>query len=305
MVDLSVPFCGLTFKNPVIPASGTFGYGREFSDLFDLDLLGSISIKGTTAEPRFGNPQPRIAETPAGMLNAVGLQNSGVEAVLREELPWLADHFHSPVIANVGGFSLEEYAENARRLSEAPNVGVLEINISCPNLHCGGRNFGSDPHAAASVVAAVRKATAKPVVPKLSPNVADIAAVARACAEEGADGLALINTLVGMRIDLRTRRPVLANRTGGLSGPAVFPVAVRMVYAAYEATRLPILGCGGVMRAEDVCELMLAGAAAVEVGAANLRDPLACPKILSDLPAVCERMGVARIRDLTGGAVQK
>ena len=302
MVDLSVSLCGVVLRNPVVPASGTFGFGREFAPLFDLDVLGSISTKGTTREPRFGNPLPRIAETPSGMLNAVGLQNPGIDAVLADELPWLADHFHGPVIANVGGFSLEEYADNARRLAEAPNVGILEINISCPNLHCGGRNFGSTPEGAAAVTAAVRKATGKPVFMKLSPNVSDIAAVARACADAGADGLCLINTLLGMRIDPRTRRPLLANRTGGLSGPAVFPVAVRMVYEAYAATRLPILGCGGVSTAEDVCEMMLAGAAAVEVGAANLRDPFACPKIIADLPAVCERMGVSRIADLTGQA---
>ena len=302
MVDLSVSLCGVALRNPVIPASGTFGYGREFADLFDLDVLGSISIKGTTAEARFGNPQPRIAETPSGMLNAVGLQNPGVDVVVAEELPWLAEHFHGPLVANVGGFSLDEYAENVRRIAEAPNVGILEVNISCPNLHCGGKNFGSDPKDAAAVTAAVCKATTKPVFMKLSPNVTDIAAVARACADAGASGLCLINTLLGMRIDLRARRPLLANRTGGLSGPAVFPVAVRMVYDVYEATHLPIIGCGGVTTAEDVCEMMLAGAAAVEVGAANLRDPFACPKIVADLPAVCERLHIGRIADLTGTA---
>lgn len=300
MVDLSVSFCGVTLRNPIIPASGTFGYGREGAEWFDLDVLGSISIKGTTGEPRFGNPQPRIAETPSGMLNAVGLQNPGVEAVAERELPWLAEHFHGPVIANVGGFSLEEYASNVERLSAVSNVGILEVNISCPNLHEGGRNFGSDPRGAAAVTAAVRKVTTKPLVMKLSPNVTDIVAIARACADEGADGFCLINTLLGMRMDLRTRRPILANRTGGLSGPAIFPVAVRMVYDVYEATRMPILGCGGVSSAEDVCELMLAGATAVEVGAATLRDPFACPKMVADLPAVCERMGVTRIAELTG-----
>lgn len=302
MVDLSVSLCGVRLRNPIIPASGTFGYGREFADLFDLDCLGSISLKGTTAEPRYGNPQPRIAETPDGMLNAVGLQNPGVDAVLAEELPWLAEHFHGPLVANVGGFSLEEYASNVRRLAEAPNVGILEVNISCPNLHCGGRNFGSDPKDAAAVTAAVRKATDKPVFMKLSPNVTDIAAVAKACADAGADGLCLINTLLGMRIDLRTRRPLLANRTGGLSGPAVFPVAIRMVYDVYEATHLPIIGCGGVSTAEEACEMMMAGAAAVEVGAANLRDPFACPKIVKALPGVCERLGSDRIASLTGMA---
>ena len=303
MVDLTVSLAGVALRNPVIPASGTFGYGREFADVFDLDRLGSISLKGTTAEPRFGNPQPRIAETPAGMLNAVGLQNPGVDAVLAEELPWLAKHFHGPLVANVGGFSLDEYAENARRLAEAPNVAILEINISCPNLHCGGRNFGSDAASAATVTAAVRKAVSKPVFMKLSPNVGDIAEIARACADAGADGLCLINTLLGMRIDLRTRRPVLANRTGGLSGPAVLPVALRMVWDVHEAVpALPIIGCGGVSTAEDVCEMMLAGATAVEVGAANLRDPMACPKILDALPDACGRLGVARIAELVGAA---
>lgn len=300
MVDLSVSLCGVRLRNPIIPASGTFGYGREFADLFDLDCLGSISLKGTTAEPRYGNPQPRIAETPGGMLNAVGLQNPGVEAVLAEELPWLAEHFHGPLVANVGGFSLDEYAANVRRLAAAPNVGILEVNISCPNLHCGGRNFGSDPKDAAAVTAAVRKETDKPVFMKLSPNVTDIAAVAKACADAGADGLCLINTLLGMRIDLRTHRPLLANRTGGLSGPAVFPVAIRMVYDVYAATRLPIIGCGGVSTAEEACEMMMAGATAVEVGAANLRDPFACPKIVEALPGVCERLGTDRIASLTG-----
>ena len=303
MVDLSVTLAGVPLRNPVVPASGTFGYGREFADVFDLDVLGSISLKGTTAEPRFGNPQPRIAETPGGMLNAVGLQNPGVDAVLEEEIPWLAKRFHGPLIANVGGFSVEEFAENARRLAEAPEVAILEINISCPNLHCGGRNFGSEAASAAAVTAAVRRAVSKPVFLKLSPNVTDIASIARACADAGADGLCLINTLLGMRIDLRTRRPVLANRTGGLSGPAVLPVALRMVWDVHEAVpELPIIGCGGVSSAEDVCEMMLAGATAVEVGAANLRDPLACPKIIAVLPEVCGRLGVARIAELVGAA---
>ena len=303
MVDLSVSLAGVTLRNPVIPASGTFGYGREFAELFDLDVLGSISLKGTTAQPRLGNPLPRIAESPAGMLNAVGLQNPGVDAVLSEELPWLAEHFHGPLVANVGGFSVEEFADNARRLAEAPNVAILEINISCPNLHCGGRNFGSEAATAAAVTAAVRGAVSKPVFPKLSPNVTDIAEIARACTDAGADGLCLINTLLGMRIDLRTRRPVIANRTGGLSGPAVLPVALRMVWDVYEAVPgLPIIGCGGVSSAEDVCEMMLAGATAVEVGAANLRDPMACPKIIATLPEVCRGLGVGRIADLVGAA---
>ena len=273
MADLSVTLAGVTLKNPIIPASGTFGYGREFADAYDLDLLGSFSWKGTTRDPRPGNLQPRIAETAAGMLNAVGLQNPGLEAVLREEVPNIARIFHGPVIANVCGFSLEEYAENCRALEEAEPVKILEVNISCPNVHAGGRNFGSDPHSAAAATRAVRAATKKPVFMKLSPNVTDIAEIARACEAEGADGLCLINTLLGMRIDLNTKRPLLQNRTGGLSGPAVFPVALRMVWDVYEAVKLPLIGCGGVSSAEDAAEMMLAGAAAVEVGAANLRDP--------------------------------
>lgn len=303
MVDLSVSLAGVPLKNPVIPASGTFGYGREFAELYDLDILGSFSWKGTTRDPRPGNPQPRIAETASGMLNAVGLQNPGMEAVLREEVPNIARIFHGPVIANVCGFSVEEYAENCRKLDGVEQAAILEVNISCPNVHEGGKNFGSDPRSAAAVTRAVRAATKKPVFLKLSPNVTDIAEIARACAGEGADGLCLINTLLGMRIDLNTRRPLLANRTGGLSGPAVFPVALRMVWDVYEAVgHLPIIGCGGVASAEDAAEMMLAGASAVEVGAAGLRDPYACKKIIEDLPAVCERLGVDKISELTGGA---
>ncbi|WP_295750894.1 dihydroorotate dehydrogenase [uncultured Oscillibacter sp.] len=302
MVDLSVNLAGVRLKNPVIPASGTFGYGQEFAGVYDLDILGSFSWKGTTSEPRPGNPQPRIAEAPSGMLNAVGLQNPGMDAVLREEVPRIAKIFHGPVIANVCGFSLEEYAENCRRLEDVEQVKILEINISCPNVHAGGKNFGSDLRSAAAVTRAVRAATKKPVFMKLSPNVTDIAEIARACEAEGADGLCLINTLLGMRIDLNTRRPLLANRTGGLSGPAVFPVAVRMVWDVYEAVKLPIIGCGGVDSAGTAAEMMLAGASAVEVGAANLRDPWACKTIIENLPAVCERLGVQNISDLTGGA---
>lgn len=303
MADLSVTLAGVTLKNPIIPASGTFGYGREFAEIYDLDILGAFSWKGTTRDPRPGNPQPRIAETAAGMLNAVGLQNPGMEAVLREEVPNIARVFHGPVIANVCGFSLEEYAENCRMLEDAEQVKILEVNISCPNVHAGGRNFGSGPESAAAVTRAVRAVTKKPVFLKLSPNVTDIAEIARACAGEGADGLCLINTLLGMRIDLNAKRPLLANRTGGLSGPAVFPVALRMVWDVYEAVPgLPIIGCGGVDSAETAAEMMLAGASAVEVGAANLRDPWACKTIIEDLPAVCERLGVEHISDLTGGA---
>lgn len=303
MVDLSVELAGVSLKNPIIPASGTFGYGEEFAGLYDLNILGSLSFKGTTNQPRLGNPQPRIAETPGGMLNAVGLQNPGVDAVIEAELPRLARVFQGPVIANVGGFSEEEFAENCRKLSRCPQVAILEVNISCPNVHAGGANFGSSPNTAAAVTRAAKAAAGdKPVFMKLSPNVGDICAVAAACAEAGADGLCLINTLLGMRIDLNTRRPVLANRTGGLSGPAILPVALRMVYDVYEAVKLPIIGCGGVSSARDAAEMMLAGASAVEVGAANLRDPWACKTIIEELPGVCKALGADKISDLTGGA---
>ncbi|WP_352415530.1 dihydroorotate dehydrogenase [Oscillibacter ruminantium] len=302
MVNLGVTLAGVALKNPVIPASGAFGYGREFAEVYDLDILGSFSFKGTTAQARFGNPQPRIAETACGMLNAVGLQNPGIDAVIAEELPNIAKLFHGPVIANIGGNTVEEYAENCRKLDACPQVGIIEVNISCPNVHCGGKNFGSDPKSAAEVTAAVKAATKKPVFLKLSPNVTDIAEIAKACADAGADGLCLINTLLGMRIDLKTKRPLLANRTGGLSGPAVFPVALRMVWDVYEAVKLPIIGCGGISSAEDVCEMMLAGASAVEIGAANLKNPAACKTIIEKLPAVCDRLGVTEISQLTGGA---
>ena len=302
MVDLSVSLAGIPLKNPVIPASGTFGYGREYAELYDLNILGSFSWKGTTRDARPGNPQPRIAETESGMLNAVGLQNPGIDAVIAQEVPNIAKLFQGPVIANIGGFSLEEYADNCRKLEGCDQVGILEVNISCPNVHAGGQNFGSDPKSAAAVTKAVKAATSKPVFMKLSPNVTDIAEIAKACADAGADGICLINTLLGMRIDLKTKRPLLANRTGGLSGPAVFPVAVRMIWDVYEAVKLPIIGCGGVASARDVCEMMLAGASAVEVGAANLRDPYACKTIIEDLPAVCEQLGVTKISELTGGA---
>lgn len=302
MVDLSVTLSGLKLDNPVIPASGTFGYGREFAALYDLDILGSISFKGTTGEPRFGNPTPRIAETPAGMLNAVGLQNPGIDAVIADELPALQALFHKPLIANIGGFTVSEFVENCEKISACDQVGIIELNISCPNLHEGGKNFGTSPQAAAEVTKAVRSVSNKIIYVKLTPNVTDIAGIARACEDEGADGVCLINTLLGMRIDLHTRRPVLANRTGGLSGPAIFPVALRMVWDVYEAVKIPIIGCGGVSTAEDVCEMMLAGAAAVEVGAANLRDPYACKEIIEALPAACKRLGEDHIANLTGGA---
>ena len=302
MVNLSVNLAGVELKNPIIPASGTFGYGREYAELYDLNILGSFSWKGTTGAARLGNPQPRIAETAGGMLNAVGLQNPGIDAVIAREVPHIAEIFQGPVIANVGGFSLDEYAENCAKLNDVDQVAILEDNISCPNVHAGGKNFGCDPHAAAEVTRAVKAVTNKPVFMKLTPNVTDIAEIARACEDAGADGLCLINTLLGMRIDLNTKRPVIANRTGGLSGPAVFPVALRMVWDVYEAVKIPIIGCGGVSSAEDAAEMMLAGAAAVEVGAANLVDPMACKTIIEHLPAVCQRLGVDHISELTGGA---
>ena len=302
MVNLNVNLAGVELKNPVVPASGTFGYGREYAELYDLNILGSFSWKGTTGEMRLGNPQPRIAEMTGGMLNAVGLQNPGIDAVIANEVPNIAKIFSGPVIANIGGFSIDEYVENCRKLEDVEQVKILEVNISCPNVHAGGKNFGCDPKAAAEVTAAVKKATSKPVFMKLTPNVTDIAEIARACEDAGADGVCLINTLLGMRINLNTKKPLIANRTGGVSGPAVFPVAVRMVWDVYEAVKIPIIGCGGVSSAEDVAEMMLAGATAVEVGAANLKDPFACKTIIEKLPAVCEKLGVENIADLTGAA---
>ena len=302
MGRLNVKLCGIELDNPVLAASGTFGYGREFSELYDINLLGSFSFKGTTPEPRPGNPLPRIAECPSGMLNAVGLQNPGVDTVIRDELPRLREVFHKPVMANIAARSPLEYAEAAEKLAQQEQVGWLEVNISCPNVRCGGMSFGADPKAAAEVTRAVRAVTKKPVIMKLSPNVTDIAEIARACEDAGADGISLINTLLGMRIDLNTKKPLLANTTGGLSGPAVFPVALRMVWQVYEAVKIPIIGIGGIESAEKVCEMMLAGATAVEVGAQNLRDPLACPKIIRRLPEVLDRYGVKNIADLTGAA---
>lgn len=302
MVDLRVDLSGIMLDNPVIPASGTFGYGQEFAALYDINCLGTFSFKGTTQAPRFGNPTPRIAETPAGMLNAVGLQNPGVEKVVAEELPRLRQIFRKPVMANVSGFSVEEYAHTCALLDREEQVGWLEVNISCPNVHNGGMSFGATPEAAARVTRAVKAVTTKPVYMKLSPNVADIAAIAQACEEAGADGVSLINTLLGMRFDLKSRRPLLANGTGGLSGPAVFPVALRMVYQVYEAVHIPVIGMGGVSSAEDVIEMMLAGAAAVEVGAANLVNPYACRDIIQDLPRVMEKYGISSLREITGGA---
>lgn len=302
MGRLSVSLCGIELENPVIPASGTFGYGYEFADLYDINCLGTFSFKGTTLAERVGNPLPRIAETEAGMLNAVGLQNPGVEKVIAEELPKLARCFHKPVIANVSGFSVEEYAETCRRLDEQEQVGWLEVNISCPNVHGGGMSFGTDPQAAAAVTKAVKAVTTKPVIMKLTPNVTDIASIAHACEDAGADALSLINTIKGMRIDLNTRQPVLTNVTGGLSGPAVFPVALGMVWQVSQAVKIPVIGLGGVRSAEDVIEMMLAGATAVEIGAANLVNPFACRDIIENLPAVMDRYQINTLREITGGA---
>ena len=302
MGRLSTRLCGIPLDNPVIPASGTFGYGYEFAELYDINILGTFSFKGTTREPRFGNPTPRIAECPAGMINAVGLQNPGVARVIAEELPRLAACFHKPVMANVSGFSVDDYADTCRLLDAQPQVGWLEVNVSCPNVHGGGMSFGTDPAAAAEVTRAVKRATHKPVIVKLSPNVTDIVSVARACEDAGADGISLINTLLGMRIDLKTRRPVIANTMGGLSGPAVFPVALRMVYQVSKALSVPVVGMGGVSSAEDVIEMMLAGAAAVEVGAANLVNPWACKRIIEDLPAALDKYGIKTLAEIIGGA---
>ena len=304
MGRLNVTLCGIELDNPVIPASGTFGFGYEFADYYDINELGTFSFKGTTAAPRFGNPTPRIAETPAGMLNAVGLQNPGVDRVKAEELPKLKRVFSKPVMANVSGFSVGEYVEVVEKLDGEDAIGWFEVNISCPNVHGGGMSFGTDPKAASEVTRAVRKATKKPIILKLSPNVADITEIARAVEAAGADGVSLINTLLGMRIDIARRKPLLANTTGGLSGPAVFPVAVRMVYQTAKAVKIPVIGMGGVSRAEDVIEMMLAGATAVEVGAANLVDPCACRDIIRDLPGVMDRYKIENLQDIIGGAIK-
>ncbi len=301
MGRLRVNLCGTELENPIIPASGTFGYGYEFAEFYDINMLGSFSFKGTTKEPRFGNPTPRIAECTAGMINAVGLQNPGVEKVILEELPKLKKCFNKPVMANVSGFSLEDYAETCALLDKEEQVGWLEINISCPNVHGGGMAFGTDKDAAASVVRAVKEVAKKPVIVKLSPNVTDIVSIAKACEEAGADGISLINTLLGMRIDLRSKKPVIANVMGGFSGPAIFPVALRMVYQVSHAVKIPVVGMGGVSKAEDVIEMMLAGATAVEVGAANLVDPFACKKIIEGLPATMDKYGISDLENIIGG----
>lgn len=302
MVNTKVNLSGIELSNPIIPASGTFGFGYEFAELYDINMLGTFSFKGTTKEARFGNPTPRIAECREGMINSVGLQNPGVHKVIDEELPKLAKCFNKPVMANISGFSVEEYVYTCELLDKAEQVGWLEVNISCPNVHNGGMAFGTSPDAASEVVKAVKAVTKKPVYVKLSPNVTDIASIAKACEEAGADGISLINTLLGMKIDLKTKKPVIANKMGGFSGRAIFPVAVRMVYQVYEAVKIPVIGMGGVATAEDVIEMMLAGATAVEVGAENLVNPYACRDIINGLPRVMEKYGINNLCDIIGGA---
>lgn len=302
MDRLSVNLCGLQIDNPVIPASGTFGYGYEFAEIYDINMLGTFSFKGTTKDPRFGNPTPRIAECTAGMINSVGLQNPGVENVISQELPKMKEVFSKKVMANVSGFSIEDYAYTCQRLDRCDEVGWLEVNISCPNVHGGGMSFGTDPKAAAAVTKAVKAVTKKPVIIKLTPNVADIVPIAKACEDAGADGISLINTLLGMRIELKTKKPVVANKMGGFSGPAVFPIALRMVYQVYEAVKVPVVGMGGVSSAADVIEMMLAGATAVEVGAVNLTEPRACKIIIDELPETMDRYGIKNLKDIIGGA---
>ena len=300
MVDTKVTLSGLTLDNPVIPASGTFGYGKEFAEIYDINILGSISFKGTTAEPRLGNPLPRIAECPNGMINSVGLQNPGLKAVCERELVEMAEIYKKPVIANISGFSIEEYVECAKAMDKQPQVGIIEVNVSCPNVHNGGMAYGVLPESAAEVTRAVKAVTSKPVYIKLSPNVTDIVAIAKACEEAGADGLSLINTLLGMRIDINRRKPVIANKMGGFSGPAILPVAVRMVYQVSKAINIPVIGMGGVSTARDVIEMMMAGASAVQVGAANLVNPYACKEIIEDLPKLMEELGIEKLEDIIG-----
>lgn len=302
MADISSRLGEWVLDNPVIPASGTFGFGQEFAKLYDIDVLGSFSFKGTTKEARFGNPTPRIAECTSGMINSVGLANPGVEAVVSEELPKLRKIFHKPVIANISGFSIDEYKYCCEKIDKEDGIGIIEVNVSCPNVHAGGMAFGTSPEAAAEVTRAVKSVTHKPVYMKLSPNVTSIVDIAKACEEAGADGISLINTLLGMRIDIKRKKPVVANKMGGFSGPAIFPVAVRMIYQVYEAVKIPIIGMGGVASAEDVIEMMMAGASAVQVGAANLVDPYVCPKIIEELPKVCEKLGIEKLADIIGCA---
>ena len=302
MVNTKVNLCGIEIDKPVIPASGTFGFGYEFAYIYDINMLGTFSFKGTTKDARFGNPTPRIAETPCGMLNSVGLQNPGVDKVISEELPRLKTCFKKPVMANVSGFSVEDYAYTCEKLDQEDQIGWFEVNVSCPNVHGGGLAFGTDPENVAAVTKAVKKVTDKPVIIKLSPNVTDIVEIAKACEAEGADGISLINTLLGMRIDLKTKKPILANKMGGFSGPAIKPVALRMVYQVFDAVKIPIVGMGGISTAEDVIEMMLAGATAVEVGSANLVDPFACKKIIEDLPKAMEKYKINSLTDIIGGA---
>jgi len=302
MVNTKVTLCGIELDNPVIPASGTFGFGQEFHELYDINILGSFSFKGTTREPRFGNPTPRIAECPSGMLNAVGLQNPGVDHVIAHELPELRKIFHKPVMANISGFSIDEYVEVAEKLDKEDGIGWLEVNISCPNVHGGGMSFGTDPKAAGEVTKAVRAVTKHPIIIKLSPNVTDIVSIAKACEDNGADSVSLINTLMGMRLNLRTRKPIITNITGGYSGPAVFPVALRMVYQVSKAVKIPVVGLGGISTAKDVIEMMMAGATAVQVGAANLVEPFACKNIIEDLPRVMEEYRIESLTDIIGAA---
>lgn len=302
MVDITAKLGTWELDNPIIPASGTFGFGYEFAELYDINILGTFSFKGTTKEARFGNPTPRIAECTSGMINSVGLQNPGVEAVIREELPKLAKVFDKKVIANISGFSEEEYVYCAERLRDCGQIGIIEVNVSCPNVHNGGMSFGTSPESAGRIVNAVKRAADKPVYVKLSPNVTDIVSIAKACEDSGADGISLINTMLGMRINLKTKKPVIANKMGGFSGPAIFPVAVRMVYQVYEAVRLPIIGMGGVSSAEDVLEMMAAGASAVQIGAANLVNPFICKEIIDTLPETAAKYGVSRLKDIVGAA---
>lgn len=300
MVDLSVDLCGMHMDNPVVPASGTFGFGNEFKDFYDINILGSFSFKGTTKDARFGNPTPRIAECKNGMINAVGLQNPGVQHVINFELPQMKKYFHKKVIANVSGFSVDDYAYTCSLLDKEEQVGILEVNVSCPNVHGGGMSFGTNPECAAEVTRAVKAVTTNPVFIKLSPNVTDIVSIAKACEEAGADGICLINTLLGMRVDTKKRAAVIANKMGGFSGDAIFPVAVRMVYQVSKACNIPVMGCGGVSSASDVIEMMMAGATAVQVGAANLVDPYACKKIIEQLPIECEKLGITKLSDIIG-----
>ncbi len=302
MGRLSVSLCGAEIDNPIIPSSGTFGYGYEYAEFYDINILGTFSFKGTTKDERFGNPTPRIAECYSGMINAVGLQNPGVDAVISKELPKLRKCFNKKVMANVGGFSVDEYVYTAQRLDQCNDIGWLEINISCPNVHGGGMSFGTSPAAAREVTRSVKNATKKPVIIKLSPNVTDIVSIAKACEDAGADGISMINTMLGMRIDLNKRKPIIANKMGGFSGPAIFPVALRMVYQVYEAVKIPIIGMGGISCAEDVVEMMLAGASAVQVGTANLINPYACKNIIENLESVMDKLGIYNLKDIIGGA---